>query len=379
MRLPKQLFTIVGAGLLSQVSQAEIRYKVIPIGKPAGMENSVYQVFSGPINDRGEVAGSLIADGNLTYAYEAPYIYRNGQVTILPNKGKNFAHAVTGINNLGVACGSAVEYWVAEKYVPQVWDSNGRHELPAKGSARAQGISDGGVIVGTDDMLGFDKPRAVSWVNGLEIPLSMPDDGQGDMGKRYSYTNAISPDGRVIVGSAMDSSGNWKPTLWRNGVPEYIGDDTVATAYEVTNSGDTCGYGRISHFWVVPYITFNGVVTHLNKLDRLEGVAGGMNEHGQAVGTVYDYDYATGNMSRPASVLWDKSVAVDLNTVTAKPPGLNLTGASDINNNGWISGTGVNNGKTGTYILVPVPESRSMIVIATGLMCTLVRSRRKRM
>ena len=71
----------------------------------------------------------------------------------------------------------------------------------------------------------------------------------------------------------------------------------------------------------------------------------GINDAGQVVGA---------NLGK--AYIWENNVSQDLNDILSDPR-WNFTYAEDINNNGWIIGTGTYNGANSAFVFAPPPPA----------------------
>jgi hypothetical protein len=75
---------------------------------------------------------------------------------------------------------------------------------------------------------------------------------------------------------------------------------------------------------------------------------------------------------------WSSSGGVvDLNTLIDPNSGWELDGAYDINNQGYIVGSGKLNGQLSNFLLKPVPEPASLAALGLGVSGLLRRRSRK--
>jgi probable HAF family extracellular repeat protein len=141
---------------------------------------------------------------------------------------------------------------------------------------------------------------------------------------------AINEAGQV-VGSSSVSQSQGHATLWDNG---SITDLTPAPTDQSTPSGIN-DFGQVlatRNYWQA-FIWHSGVTTELPHLGGGVGVAGDINNAGQAVGTSYTTEQ---NELGPLAhaVLWENGVAIDLGVL----PGDEDSNAQAINEHGVIVG-----------------------------------------
>jgi probable HAF family extracellular repeat protein len=105
----------------------------------------------------------------------------------------------------------------------------------------------------------------------------------------------------------------------------------------------------------------------LGTLGGENSSARGINAAGWVVGTA---DTSTGS----DAFLYENGVMYDLNSLIGNAPGIDLTEALAINDNGQI----LANGPNGTYLLTPIPEPSSLWLAFTGLLPILASVSKRR-
>jgi len=144
----------------------------------------------------------------------------------------------------------------------------------------------------------------------------------GGLGGAVSYVYSNNNDGQ-IVGVAHNSSGNARACL-----------------FDATGGGANIDLGTLVGF-------DNSWATSINDNNQIVGGAG------------------TGSTSH--ACLFDSTgggANIDLNTLLDPSSGWTLTNASDINNDGWIVGYGINSaGQTHAYLLTPEPATICLLAL----------------
>ena len=144
----------------------------------------------------------------------------------------------------------------------------------------------------------------------------------GGLGGAVSYVYSNNNDGQ-IVGVATNSSGNARACL-----------------FDATGGGANIDLGTLVGF-------DNSWATSINDNNQIVGGAG------------------TGSTSH--ACLFDSTgggANIDLNTLLDPSSGWTLTNASDINNDGWIVGYGINSaGQTHAYLLTPEPATICLLAL----------------
>ena len=205
--------------------------------------------------------GSVIAYRAVSPDPEGPrpkqFLYSDGEVSEVPML-RDYT-TIQDVNAAGVGVGGG---WISPKYVPYVWRDGQMSELPNEEGGWAYAINAKGDIVGSLDR------------DGTSIPVRWPADGTGPVdlalpeGKERGMATGIGNDG-TIVGEVMverDNSGNPKPYMWRaDGSGTYLampeGADLADVAVGVTDiKGDWA-----SGWLVAPGVGYGGVRWNLAK------------------------------------------------------------------------------------------------------------------
>jgi len=268
------------------------------------------------INDVGQVVGY----GSPTYttAYNA-FVTSSTPAGATSLSSLYYNDAAFAINNLGQVAGRAFSY---DGYgAAFVWDTTTGTVTYLGADSSAFEINDAGQVVGS---IGSN---AVLW-NGTTVNVL------DSLGGNYSSPEAINNAGQV-VGTSLTGAGAYHATLW-NG--------TTATDLGTLLSGST-------------------------------SFAHGINNFGHVVG-----EYS-GLEAR--AFLWDGSTMADLNSyldASTVSAGWVLNSAQDINDKGQIIGTAKNSitGVSSAYILTPVPEPETYIMMLAGLGLVGAAARRRK-
>jgi probable HAF family extracellular repeat protein len=180
----------------------------------------------------------------------------------------------------------------------------------------------------------------------------------GTLGGDFSNAQAINNHGQ-IVGAAQTASGGYHDFVWENGVmydldallPANSGWMTKFDSIDINDTGQIAGTGLLNGVQRAFLIsdndgTFaNGGLT-ISNLGTLGGSASegyGINKSGQVVGDSGTKD------GRSHAFRYSTGVMTDLKTLVGNPTlGLNISGASAINDAGQIVGTSVYD-STGNY------------------------------
>ena len=119
----------------------------------------------------------------------------------------------------------------------------------------------------------------------------------------------------------------------------------------INNYGQVTGQADTNDGYPSQAFLYDGIQMHdLGTLSGLRSSGEGLNNSGQVVG------YAETERERLYAFLYTGGRMVDLNTFLPEGSGWQLTSASDINDAGWITGSGTINGETHAYLLRPVAK-----------------------
>jgi probable HAF family extracellular repeat protein len=267
------------------------------------------------INDAGQIAGGVNTDN--TY-HSRGFFYENGVTTVLGTFGGTDS-SVGGIN--------------------------------------AQGM-----VVGTANLLGSQSSHAFAYENGVMTDLTPTD--------TYSGAEAINDARQILVDRTI--SGIYTVWIYANGQFTNIGDlgGGFATGRALSPSGLATGQsiltgGAGNH----AFLYRNGGMTDLGSLNG-QGYSLGesVNDSGTVVGKVV----ATAGGTK-AFVSFNGAQMLDLTSlIDSSRNGHNMTDATSINGSGAIIGW-----EGGyPYLLTPVPEPTTMLVVGIGAVAVLRRRRK---
>jgi probable HAF family extracellular repeat protein len=311
-----------------------------------------------------------------------------------------------GINNIGQVVGSMTVAGVDRAFV---WNNGVLTTLPgiaASVTTAALAINDAGVIVGQSYTASYDK-HAVLWNNGVLQDLK----NTGGVG--LTKASAINSAGQVTVMS------NTAGYIWQNGSLTPIG---IERPYGINEAGQVVGgkwtgqlYGG---YYPIdePALWDHGTLTRLGSLGTLETYASAINKYGQIVGeTVLTVEPGNpywgrqafsweGGVMQPLPVLYDlpsqaydvndlgqvvgwmdpslvlpdraffysAGVLTDLNDLIPLGSGWELGRAYGINDVGQIVGAGYLNGQFRPFLLTPIPEPATVLLLSVCA-CAYVR------
>lgn len=217
---------------------------------------------------------------------------------------------------------------------------------PTREQSVAQGINDGGQVVGYIGTVNMTPRRAFLWTPTIPRGLTGSRIELGTLGGAESHAKDVNNAGHVVGGS-FNAAGTWQPFLWTpgRGMQNLGGlvDGLQAGAMAINEVGQVAGYavtaeGQFATLWTVS-VDASGTAQVLSRenLGTLplggSSVAFGLNQRGQVTG--YAYASASGP-NRP--VLWTRTadawVIEDLGLAVSDFHGT----ASAVNDNGMAVG-----------------------------------------
>ena len=256
-----------------------------------------------------------------------------------------------------------------------IWDpgTSSMTELPTVGGTSATsaddgtgfGINEANTIAGharnADGQL-----EAFSW-NGSNTS------GLGQLGGSQTRAWDINESGQ-IPGWGSDSTGTIVAFRWSSGVGyEFVGELQSGDAtfgIGINDDGDIVGSATASsrsRAWL-----WDG--TSIVDLGEAPGFAGAganhLNNLDQVVGLSYQFD-GDGNRIENTATLWDGGQAFNLNDHLVDGGDWYLQNAYNINDAGQIVGWGTLSGATRGFVLTPIPEPSTLVLLSGALVGTL--------
>ena len=316
-----------------------------------------------------------------------------------------------GINSSGQVTGSALDSsgnWRAFLY------SDGAiKDLGTLGglTSGAYALNDNGQVVGYADTASGQEHTFV-YSNGVMTDL-------GTLGGPNSFAKGINNTGQIVGSSYTSPTAPYLPQafLYSNRVMSAIGTEFATEADAINATGQVVGYlsfGFTYHAFLYsggnmidlgtlpgqsssgalaintlgevagwtnsyPFLYSHGVMTNLGMLPGDDNFyfaeADGLNDIGQVVGKSAG---SFGGPERLRAFLYDGGVMTDLNSLLVPGSGWKLEDADAINDNGQITGYGINpSGEEHGFLLSPAlvtPEPPGLVLTALGAFVLIFNS-----
>lgn len=299
-------------------------------------------VIPNRISESGTVVGSLF--------YQRPIAWRDGATDYLdvgPGTSANWASDITASGLIVGSANSNAAVWQGGQWVA----------LPGANSySHAWAVNNSGLIGGEAD------DQAVIWRNGLPEVLSAPP------GHVKNTVVDISAGGTVV-----GLSWNLDPVAWRwvDGETRLL-DQGQAIGSEANGINDLDSIVGNLRFSPTRWTAVRWDGDSLTLLDSLSGAllssAHAINNHGVAVGSsVFSFYTGPESTHDERATLWEGVAPINLNDQLINPDGWILSQALGINDKGQIIGRGWQNGVQTAYLLTPVPEADSLLMLGFGL------------
>jgi uncharacterized membrane protein len=340
-------FVLLGCSLTS-IGQAEVLYTVIDLGTTEPI-STAYE-----ISNSGKIVGAVISGGWHATLFDSSgggsNILLGGETASSVNEagqiaGKSYSNRATLYNQEGQDVDLGV--------------------LPGDTKSEATSINNSGQIVGSSYGSMSTATLFDSSGGGANIDL-------GGLGGSYSYAASINNLGQ-IVGSAktgMEPNINtnratlFDPTGGQQNIDLGTLGGVYSHAFDINDNGQIVGKGQSHAALFDP--TGNGANRDLGTLGGSSSRAESINNLGQIVGNAWKSYPIQGSFA----TLFDSTGAganINLNDVIDPSSGWTLVDANDINDNGWIVGSGNNpSGQYHAFLLIPVPEPATLTFLALG-------------
>ncbi|MBN1514847.1 MAG: DUF3466 family protein [Phycisphaerae bacterium] len=321
---------VVGAAFLGLAIPVGAAYDIIDLGTIDGGSSQAYA-----LNNAGQVAGRSKPEVGIAQGF----FWSQGTMT-------GFGDAINwarGINDSGQVVGNTY-----------LWESGAFVDLGI-GDGIASAINNSGLVVGWSATLNPEGMSGFVWNNGTVTTLLTP-------GDKPSWGYALNELGHVAGNYyTMDVPHRSHAAVWIDGEITDLGTlegGVSSFAFGINDSGQVVGNSmKGGSSGRGAFLYENGVMRDLGSLGG-SALAFAINNAGQVVGRSMD------SMGAYRAFLWQNDELIDLNELLPPGSGWVLREAMDINEHGWITGSGVApNGETRAFLLVPEPVALSLLGI----------------
>ncbi|RPI72566.1 MAG: hypothetical protein EHM47_08020, partial [Ignavibacteriales bacterium] len=309
-------------------TSAQQQYSITDLGLP----NEVSSVAI-DINNTGHVIFESISPGE-----RLTILWRDGDLTVIGG----FEYTAKGINDSDQIVGYYPLTGFTQAFIWQGGSFQFLSSLNNNSAEEAWQINNSGQIAGWS--VKYEQQNYTShpviWTNGTPSSL-------GSVSGNQSYCSDINNAG-VAAGTFFTD--NYKAFIYENGNMNMISNFTLSKANSINDSNQVVGYGQ-NGSGQKSFIYQNSTFIILNNLaGTIYSMANDINN----AGTIAGYNYITPNQR---AVVWENNIPYDLNGLIPANSGWVLEIAHAINDNGWIVGRGIYNGKQRAFLLKPKPKS----------------------
>lgn len=349
-----------------------------------GPVNGHAGTFTHTINNAALVSGYSDTYNPLNGGYTASNatIWSQGIATALSGHGTSNSQAFTS-NLSGQTAGVS---WNVSKELPVQGqpfaqpDYDGKATVWSNGSATtlagiynaygyASGINNHGQVIGWSLQGRYDTV-ATLWNNNSPTALAA-------LAGYTADAYAINDQG-IIAGTAVNDSYSHTAVFWdaQNQIHQLQGiSGGMSGAYDINEQGILTGWSTSADNHQHATIWVDGQAVDLGRLGGYASYAYGLNNLGDVVGSYID---TSAGVYEEYALIWKNGVASNLNSLVDLPSGITLVYAQDINDLGYIIAQGYDTeGRFSSYLLTPVPEPSSYVLMLAGLVLMGI-SRRKR-
>ena len=338
---------VIGIFLTNTAFAEVLQYEITDLGSLGGGWS-----VANAINEAGQVVGISSTTNHTDHAF----LWDNGEMIdlgALPGPaGYSEAHS---INDVGQVVGSSGLEGSAF-----IWDStDGMRYLDGIGDSEsnARCINNNGQMVG--------------WAFGSFGSAFLWDDGE------MTNLGPVTPFGINDAGQVVGEeyiSGQTHAFLWDDGDTIDLGTlgGSSSRAYAINEAGQVVGWADLAGSDKHAFLWEDGEMIDLGTLGGSNSNAYAINNAGQIVGSSYLDSPSIGYRG----FLWDsENGMIELSDLLFDDSGWErLTSAKAINNYGQIVGVGRINGEGHAFLMTPVPEPATLLLVALG---SLVLRRKK--
>jgi probable HAF family extracellular repeat protein len=174
----------------------------------------------------------------------------------------------------------------------------------------------------------------------------------------------------------------WHAFLWTPTTPNSDGGAMIdlgtlggngSYGYGINDSGQVTGQSLTTEDASYHAFLYDGAMHDLGTLGGSYSVGFGINASGQVVG----FSATSGDIADRAFLFTSGTGMVDLNTLIDPLTGWELTYGSAINDAGQITGYGLIGGESRAFLLTPIPEPTSLLLLVVGLPILVGRNSRR--
>src|SRR3990172_2341396 len=311
----------------SDFISAQQQYSITDLGLP----NEVSSIAI-DINNTGHVIFESISPGE-----RLTILWRDGDLTVIGG----FEYTAKGINDSDQIVGYYPLTGFTQAFIWQGGSFQFLSALNNNSREEAWRINNCGQIAGWS--VKYEQQTYTShpviWTNGTPSSL-------GSVSGNQSYCSDINNAG-VAAGTFFTD--NYKAFIYENGNMNMISNFTLSKANSINDSNQVVGYGQNAN-GQESFIYQNSSFMILNNLPgTIYSMANDINN----AGTIAGYNITPNQRA----VVWEKNIPYDLNELIPANSGWVLEIAHAINDNGWIVGRGIYNGKQRAFLLKPKPKS----------------------